>query len=189
MTRDEQKEERRQKILLKGLDLFVSKGFHATKISDIAKEVGMSTGLMFHYFESKEALYLELVNTGISTSSMNIQNNQSSAIEFFEKITSSIMSSIKESSYFAKMFVFMYQASNNEILTADIRYKIKWENIKSTEEVIIQGQKEGTIKAGNPTALASTFWFAIYGICQSVLLDEEIPCPEYEWIVDIIKVR
>ncbi len=189
MTRDEQKEERRKKILLTGLDLFVSKGLHATKISDIAKEVGMSTGLMFHYFESKEALYLELVNIGLSNSSVNTKNNEVNAIEFFENITSSILDSIKESSYIAKMFVFMQQATNNELLTSELRYKIKWENIKATEKLIIQGQKEGTIREGNPTVLATTFWFSIYGICQSVLTDEEILCPEPEWIVDIIRVR
>ncbi len=189
MTRDEQKEERRKKILLKGLDLFVSKGFHATKISDISKEVGMSTGLMFHYFDSKEALYIELVNIGLSNSSININKVDSSSLEFFETITNSILESIKESKYLAKMFVFMFQASSNDLLTTELRDKIKWDNIKATEKIILDGQKDGTIKEGNPTALASAFWFSIYGICQSVLLDEKIPCPDANWIVDIVKAR
>ena len=47
-TRKEQKEKRRQEILLAGLDLFVTKGYAATKITDIAKQAGMSTGLLFH---------------------------------------------------------------------------------------------------------------------------------------------
>ncbi len=189
MTREEQKEERRKKILLNGLDLFVSKGFHATKISDIAKEVGMSTGLMFHYFESKDALYIELVNMGLSNSSVNMNKSDVSSIEFFETITSSIIGSINESKYIAKMFVFMFQAANNELFTIDVRDKIKWDNIKATEKIIVQGQKEGTIKEGNPTALASAFWFSIYGVCQSVLIDEKIPCPDAKWIVDIVKAR
>ena len=56
-TRKEQKERRRQEIINAALELFVSKGYAATKITDIAKRVNMSIGLMFHYFESKEALY------------------------------------------------------------------------------------------------------------------------------------
>ncbi len=189
MTRDEQKEERRKKILLIGLDLFITKGLHATKISDIANEVGMSTGLMFHYFQSKEALYNELVNIGLSNSSFNINEFKGSPLEFFETITSTIFNSVSESKYLAKMFVFMFQAASNELITIEVRDKIKWDNIKATEKIIIQGQKEGTIKEGNPTALASAFWFSIYGICQSVLIDEKLPCPESKWIVDIIKAR
>ena len=46
------------------LTLFVERGYYDTKITDIAKAVPMSTGLMFHYFESKEELLLELVKMG-----------------------------------------------------------------------------------------------------------------------------
>ena len=53
MTRKEQKEERRKAILMTALTLFVENGYHETRISDIAQAVPMSTGLLFHYFESK----------------------------------------------------------------------------------------------------------------------------------------
>jgi len=61
MTRKEQKEERRKAILMTALNLFVKRGYYETKIADIAEAVPMSTGLLFHYFESKEELLLELV--------------------------------------------------------------------------------------------------------------------------------
>ena len=53
MTRNEQKEERRRQILFKALELFVTKGFNETKITDISQALGISTGLLFHYYESK----------------------------------------------------------------------------------------------------------------------------------------
>ena len=56
-TRKEHKEKRRQEIICAALELFVSKGYAATKVTDIAERVNMSTGLLFHYFESKEKLY------------------------------------------------------------------------------------------------------------------------------------
>ena len=59
MKRQEQKEYRKQEILYAALDLFVKKGYAATKITDIAEKVSMSVGLLFHYFESKEKLYEE----------------------------------------------------------------------------------------------------------------------------------
>ena len=59
MNRKEQKEQRRIDILYKGLELFVNKGYKATKITDIADELNISVGLLFHYFKSKEDLYYE----------------------------------------------------------------------------------------------------------------------------------
>jgi len=69
MTRKEQKEERRKAILMTALNLFVKRGYYETKIADIAEAVPMSTGLLFHYFESKEELLLELVKMGAGATS------------------------------------------------------------------------------------------------------------------------
>lgn len=57
---EEQFEEIRQKrkaeIIETALELFGQQGFHNTSISKIAKTAGVSKGLMYNYFESKEAL-------------------------------------------------------------------------------------------------------------------------------------
>ena len=62
--RDEQKEQRRALIIDKAIELFAKKGYLDTKIGDIAKAADMSVGLMFHYFESKEKLFEEIVRYG-----------------------------------------------------------------------------------------------------------------------------
>lgn len=43
------------------LELFARKGYHSTSISQIAKEAGISKGLIYNYFESKEALLHEII--------------------------------------------------------------------------------------------------------------------------------
>jgi AcrR family transcriptional regulator len=57
---EEQFEEIRQKskakIMETALELFAKNGFHNTSISKIAKAAGVSKGLMYNYYESKEAL-------------------------------------------------------------------------------------------------------------------------------------
>ncbi len=189
MTRKEQKEENRKKIILAGLDLFVCKGVQATKITDIAQAVGMSSGLMFHYFNSKEDLFFELVEIGLDKSNMKFDVAYTSAIGFFEEMTRAILQGIDKDDYTAKMFVFMAQASNEELLSEEIRHKIKWRNINFTEEIILKGQSEGSLREGNATALSVAFWSAIIGVCKSALIDKEMPRPETEWLVDIIRAR
>ena len=56
------KDERPAEIMNAALLLFVSKGFVATKIDDIAKNAGVSKGTVYLYFASKEALFKEMVH-------------------------------------------------------------------------------------------------------------------------------
>ncbi len=67
------REIKRQQILDTALNLFSDSGFHATSISKIAKEAGISKGLMYNYFESKEALLFAIVDE-ISTEIMDMMN-------------------------------------------------------------------------------------------------------------------
>ncbi|HSV74591.1 MAG TPA: TetR/AcrR family transcriptional regulator [Chthonomonadales bacterium] len=55
-ARRRQGEERRQAIIDVALRLFGEQGFDGTSIRDIAREVGVTEGLLYHYFESKSDL-------------------------------------------------------------------------------------------------------------------------------------
>lgn len=52
--------EKRQLILETAAKLFVERGFHATPTSAITKEAGMSAGILFHYFKTKDDLIVQL---------------------------------------------------------------------------------------------------------------------------------
>ena len=53
---EEIRQKRRAEITETALQLFAKNGYHNTSISKIAKAAGVSKGLMYNYFESKEAL-------------------------------------------------------------------------------------------------------------------------------------
>ena len=48
---------RKQEILSGALSVFARKGYEKTTISDIAKELGISQGLCYRYYASKEEIY------------------------------------------------------------------------------------------------------------------------------------
>lgn len=52
--------DKRAKILDAALHLFVEKGFHATPTSAISTAAGVSAGILFHYFKTKEELIYTL---------------------------------------------------------------------------------------------------------------------------------
>ncbi len=49
-------QERRKQILRAAVEVFAEKGFHRTRVSDVARQAGVAYGLIYHYFESKDAL-------------------------------------------------------------------------------------------------------------------------------------
>ncbi len=51
------REERQAQILAAAIQLFAEKGFHDTKVSEIAGRAGVSQGTVYWYFDSKEALF------------------------------------------------------------------------------------------------------------------------------------
>ena len=60
-TREEQREQSQQRIIEAGLRLFSEKGFGSTSIRQIAKEAGISLGLLYNYYESKEDLLKSVI--------------------------------------------------------------------------------------------------------------------------------
>lgn len=59
------KEARPQELATAALELFIEKGFAATRLEDVAKRAGVSKGTLYLYFDSKEALFKEVVRGNI----------------------------------------------------------------------------------------------------------------------------
>lgn len=187
-TRKEQKEHRRQEIIYAALELFVSRGYAATKITDIAKRANMSTGLMFHYFESKEKLYEELIRMGLEGTAYPGEQKCEHAIDFFVNFTEELFTYMKEQPVVSKFFVLMAEAQRSEATPEHIREIAREVNVIEQFVPIIEwGQKEGTIKEGDPLIISNAFWCSIQGIAERFATNQDIGLPEAEWIVDIVR--
>ena len=53
---------RQEQILQAARQVFANQGFHNTRMSDIAQTAGVSQGTLYHYFRSKDELFLEVLN-------------------------------------------------------------------------------------------------------------------------------
>jgi AcrR family transcriptional regulator len=51
--RSEAVEDKRRQLLDAAVRVFARKGFHASRVGDIAEEAGVAHGLLYHYFKSK----------------------------------------------------------------------------------------------------------------------------------------
>lgn len=60
------REEKKTLIMDTALKQFANEGFHNTTITRIAKQAGISKGLLYNYFKSKEELLFEIVNRSLN---------------------------------------------------------------------------------------------------------------------------
>lgn len=63
--RERRPEDRPQELVAAALDLFVEKGFTATRLDDVAARAGVSKGTLYLYFDGKEALFKAVIESAV----------------------------------------------------------------------------------------------------------------------------
>ena len=191
-TRDEQKEQRKQLIISKALELFAKKGYSDTKISDIAKAADMSVGLMFHYFASKEQLYEELVHMGVQGTNIPLAMGFENPLDYFSGFLRTLFQYAKEQPWVFYMFVLMSQARRSDGIPSHIKeIAMSVNQMEQSAEIIAAGQKHGYFRKGDPYALSFAFWSSVQGVMEQLAVSPELiekeQLPETDWIIDIIR--
>ncbi len=188
MTRKEQKEARKSQIIQVTLDLFVERGYYGTKTSQISRRAGISEGLLFHYFPTKEILLEELINIGLEGMRMPMQIKAKNGLDFFYQFTAMLFLQAEKNSLIAKMFVFM----GHVVLAEDIPEKLRKlassvDTIAYCRRWVEEGQQDGSIRKGDVMSLSNMYWCSIHGIMEQYALHPEVPLPEAGWVVGMLQ--
>ncbi|PMB24478.1 TetR/AcrR family transcriptional regulator [Fischerella thermalis] len=126
-------EQYRKELLMKSFDLFAQKGYAAITMREIAKELGVSTGTLYHYFPNKEALFLQLVEEQTRQDILNFLAEAGDAKNLAERIKALMNFVAKNEDYFSKQallgFDFYQQQGRDEILN-NPTMKRAWEDTK-----------------------------------------------------------
>lgn len=88
-TFDNIAEDRKQTVLNVAIAEFAANGYNATNINVIARKAGISIGSMYSYFESKEALFLTIIDSGYHLLESALQEaveHTNDIFELFEKL-------------------------------------------------------------------------------------------------------
>ncbi|WP_166244220.1 TetR/AcrR family transcriptional regulator [Paenibacillus turpanensis] len=60
MTREEKKKETRRRLIEAAEELFKTKGYEETAVSEITDKAGVAKGTFFNYFQNKEQVFFEI---------------------------------------------------------------------------------------------------------------------------------
>jgi AcrR family transcriptional regulator len=137
--------DKRQLILDTTLKLIVEKGFHGTAMSKVAKEAGVSAGIIYHYFKSKDDLILELYRYNKQKSmkalSAILDRDQPLAVQVRMICEHFFRYSLENQEH----SVFCQQFATSPYFTEEIENEMA-ETFRPVTECIEQAQKEMIIK-------------------------------------------
>ncbi len=164
------KDERREQILSGSLRLFATKGLAATKISDIAASAGMSQGLVYHYYESKESIFVELIQTAflkMNKAALELEHLPLPPREKIRIAIEQLLRGLDKNEHSGFYHLLIAVATSSDAIPEKAKKIIKKENRVPYEvmtRIIAAGQKDGSIINFDPAELALVFWTSIKGL-------------------------
>lgn len=160
----------RDKIQSAAMKLFVQKGFGSTNVQDIADLAGISIGLLYRQYRTKEELFSDLVEYAL----IGIKNiadlfeQDNSPKELINQFVCEVYHDMINGEELANLLILMAQSflsgaanhKQNEIIELDAKM------LQATAKLIERGQGLGEFSPGNPYELAEFFYSAIQGLAM-----------------------
>ena len=183
--------ERREQILSAAVKVFSRRGVVGTKMSMIAQEAGISHGLLYHYFKSKDELFTTLVEWAMEQShSLMLYAYQlpGTSIEKIRTLTELILCE-GDSAY----FMLIHQARTSDCVPEKANQLIKKHSMKTYADQLLplfkEGQQAGEIADGDPIELIYCYLSVISGLMLlAIQEDEDYHVPEVDILLRIIAV-
>ncbi|MFP4548514.1 MAG: TetR/AcrR family transcriptional regulator [Fidelibacterota bacterium] len=191
---EQMKDERKQQIFSSALKLFSRRGLSATKIADIAKDANFSQGLIYHYFRSKDEIFVQLIKMAFIKLNSAAEQLETFDLQPLQKIKmayETLMDGLVNNDDAALTHLLIATSSASDSVPSEARRIIQNEYhypYKVMARIIAAGQKEGTIIQKNPEELALLFWSAIRGLSiYRAVHGENFMIPDVDIILKMFK--
>lgn len=148
--------------------LFAQKGVSGTNVQEIADRAGISIGLLYQHYKTKDALFDELVNMagmGLNETAKRFLS-VGAPEDILTEITAEIIDDYNKDDEFTNYMIFLTQALISGMKSEALEKLIEEDKklMRALENLIKRGQDDGTIRSGNPKELAISYMSAIQGL-------------------------
>ncbi len=172
--------EGKQKILEAARATIVEHGIQGTTLRGIAKRAGLSTGAIYHYYSSKEAILYDVMDEGlgeicrIATVSLE---DQKEVKEIIQEIFAGMQDRLKKDAENRLQFYLAHEAMlGNEEL--QLKFKQKYEDwISRVEAIFVRAY--GVEHGPSTRAVAAWTMAAIDGMVLQTLLQTNVVAVEH----------
>ncbi len=175
-TREEAEETRRQ-ILEAAKRVFERKGYNATRLEDIAREINMTRGVIYWHFKNKTDLFLQLVNQSVDEAIACFHKTFESTGDLSEKLRAILFEVPGEIHFFELIKSFHPAATEIDSKSRWAAMSVIQQRMKEVFNPFVgflkEKQKEGRIsKDSNAEAFATAFFLV------TAMLNAPDPGPE-----------
>ncbi|MGE5599330.1 MAG: TetR/AcrR family transcriptional regulator [Bacteroidota bacterium] len=161
------RDERREAILQAAVKAFTKWGYASTKIADIAAEAGISHGLVYHYFQSKDQIFGALVDLAMQVALQTTRDAAEQPGTPWDRIAGMVETMVMGARYGPEFYSLVQQAFASEAVPEAIR-RTAWEQGRLCQEamtrVIAEGQAAGQVIPGDPRQLAALVYAFVQGL-------------------------
>ncbi|UVI28462.1 TetR/AcrR family transcriptional regulator [Paenibacillus spongiae] len=176
------RKETREKIQSAAMQLFVKKGFGSANVQEIADLAGISIGLLYRHYKTKEDLFLELVEYALAGMGKIVElfESDDSPKELINQFVNEVYNDMVSGEELANLLILMKQfVSRGE---ADWNQnKVARQNdrlLKATVKLINKGQELGEFRSGDSFEMALFFFSAVQGLAEmKVILQNNFVMP------------
>ena len=158
-------EDKRRLILDAAVRVFANKGYHASRVGDIAEEAGVAHGLLYHYFRSKEEL-LETISRetwrDVLDAVRSVEESDESARDRLAGIAKILLRAWRRDPNLVRVLVREVTRSSHLQTRID---EIE-EAFTGLERIIARGQQEGEFRTDVDPRMVS---YVFYGALEEIL--------------------
>lgn len=166
-------DERKQEILEAALRVFARKGYDKTSISDIAGEIGISQGLCYRYFPSKEVIYdvaLDMYAEYIAQQNLSRFYVKDRNIKESIEMLCEDMEEYKETEKEQSVLYELFHKEGNKKMHDQLCMKVADKLVPYVANMLEEAVRRGEITISDTHAMAV---FLVYGQA-GILMDGEI---------------
>jgi AcrR family transcriptional regulator len=184
-------EDKRRLILDAAVRVFARKGYHSSRVGDIAEEAGVAHGLLYHYFRSKEELLETIFREtwrDVLDAVRSVEETDESARERLAGVAKILLRAWRRDPDLVRVLVREVTRGSHlqrRIVEIDQAFA-------GLERIIARGQEEGEFRSDlEPRMISYVFYGALEEILTGWVLgqledgDEQIAVAE-QTVIDVV---
>lgn len=170
--------DRRKQILKAAVEVFAERGFHRTRVSDIAKRAGVAYGLIYHYFESKDEVLNSVFEENWAVFLKVLRELEAdpdrSAVDKLQAIAALLIDALRIAPTIIQ--VIIQEISRSDRFVQARKVSAFQDAFAVVHAIIVAGQASGELKPGlDPQVGAYIFFGSLETICTGFLI-KSIAC-------------
>ncbi len=182
-----------EKILAAAGELFAKKGLAGTNVQEIADLAGISIGLLYRHYKTKEELFDALVSEASDglAEVAKLFLSDAPPVKIIENFCKEVVTDVEKNDDFNNSIMLITQAitSGNQSAALQTLLMRDKEMFDALKKLVERGQSERVCRPGNPYDLALLFCSMLQGISQfKLVLKEEYKAPAPESLSSILLV-